>query len=102
MSVKVTCVFQIRFSPEIASRQAAKRANFVSLDKKKKASGEGKTGGVMVVVVVTDRLRESFWRVSSYMEGNAYAYAYAYALCMQESTTSRTNVGLSTGFFGCV
>lgn len=36
MSVKVTYVFQIRFPPEIASKQqAAKRANFVSLDKKK-------------------------------------------------------------------
>lgn len=25
------------------------------------------------MVVVADRLRESFWRVSSYMKGNAYA-----------------------------
>lgn len=60
------------------SKQASKQQNVptLSLDSRKKASAEGKTGGV--VVVVADRLRESFWRVSSYIEGGAYAYAYAY------------------------
>lgn len=49
-------MFQIRFPPEIS--RAAKRANFVSLDNKK-ASGEGKTGGVVVMVVVTGCVKAS-------------------------------------------
>lgn len=52
------------------------------------------------MVMVADRLRESFWRVSSYMEGSAYAYAYAY-VCKRARLLEQ-NVGLSTGFFGCV
>lgn len=71
--LKVTCVFQIRFSPEINREQQNVPTLSLSITKKLRRQA----GGV-VVGVVADRLRESFWRVSSYIEGSAYAYAYAY------------------------
>lgn len=75
--LKVPSVFQIRFSPEIAGKQASKQQNVPTLSLSITKKLRRQAGGV-VVVVVTDRLQESFWRVSSYMEGSAYAYAYAY------------------------
>lgn len=80
-------MFQICFSPYLNSKQ--QNVPTLSLDSKKKSFWR-QAGGVVVVVVV-DRLRESFWRVSLYMDGNAYAYAY---VCKRARLLERTNVGL--------
>lgn len=46
--LKVACVFQIRFSPEIAGKQH--NVPTLSLSITKKASGDRRPGGVVVVV----------------------------------------------------
>lgn len=73
------------------SRQAAKRANFVSLDKRKKASGEGKTG-VVVGVVVTGCGKASGGFHHIWKEGSAYAYAYAYAYAREHDFSNKCMV----------